>query len=388
TLQDVYQQREGLDKALTDLQRRELIREKSRLPKRVYIFKHALTQETAYNSLLLKKRYELHGRVGEILEQRDPERVNDIARHFLAAKQGQRALPYLVEAGEHAAHAYSTPEAIGFYEQALKILETEPDLALTRRAYEGLGSALTFANEIQRTIETYQAMLAQAETSGDIPMQVSALNKLSFVSALRLGQFQEAENYIAEADRRARANEDKHGLSELNLIRCMMCTAVADFEGVALYMDETVALGRELDAKEQMALGLAHIASSQVYMLRFEESEKTLQEGLQLSREIGDREHEAENLAGTATILNWSKGDLDAAQQSAEEGLQIARQIDSVIAMLLALRMLGIIAHQRGEYEQAIHYYEQYLQVSRGAGFVWCEVEALCLLGSAYLNIS
>ncbi len=387
-LQDIYQQHGHLDQSLTDLQRRELIREKSRVPKRVYIFKHALTQETAYNSLLLKKRSQLHARVGEILEKRDPERVNDIARHFLAARQNRRALPYLVEAGEHAARAYSTSEAIGYFEQALKILETEPDIALARRAYEGLGSILTFANDIQRAIETYQTMLALAETSGDIPMEVSALNKLSFISALRLGQFEEAENYLAEADHLARANEDKHGLSEHNLIRCMMCTAVADFEGVELYMAETVALGRELDAREQMALGLAHIASSQAYMLRFEESEKSLQEGLKLSREIGDREHEAEFLAGTGTTLSWVKGELDAAQESAEEGLHIARNIDSVNIMPLALRMLGVITHQKGVYEQAIEYYEQYLQVSRTAGIVWCEVEALCLLGTVYLDIS
>ncbi|MBI3760286.1 MAG: AAA family ATPase, partial [Chloroflexi bacterium] len=112
TLAQVYDARPELDGALGDLQRRELIREKMRVPQPVYQFKHVLTQETAYASLLLSKRRELHRRVAECLERTDKERVNDIARHFLEAHDTAKALPYLVEAGDRAARAYSMPEAI------------------------------------------------------------------------------------------------------------------------------------------------------------------------------------------------------------------------------------------------------------------------------------
>ena len=65
TLEDVHDAPRQLDESLTDLQRRELIREKSRMPRRVYMYKHALTQETAYASLLLRRRRELHRLVAE-----------------------------------------------------------------------------------------------------------------------------------------------------------------------------------------------------------------------------------------------------------------------------------------------------------------------------------
>jgi predicted ATPase len=64
------------------LQQRELVREKDPAPDRIFLFKHALTQETAYASLLLSRRRELHRRVADTLERLSPERVNDLARHW------------------------------------------------------------------------------------------------------------------------------------------------------------------------------------------------------------------------------------------------------------------------------------------------------------------
>ena len=61
-LASIYESKDQLEEALTDLQRRELVREKSRVPQRVYTFKHVVTQETAYSSLLLSRRRELHRR--------------------------------------------------------------------------------------------------------------------------------------------------------------------------------------------------------------------------------------------------------------------------------------------------------------------------------------
>ena len=200
TLEDVHDAPRHLDESLTDLQRRELIREKSRMPRRVYMYKHALTQETAYASLLLRRRRELHRLVAECLERTDAERVNEIGRYYLEAGEKARALPYLVEAADRAARAYSTHEAIELYTQALKIRETDSDPQLARRAYEGLGGALAFSNEVPKAVETYRSMLQEGRDHGDQPMQVSALNKLAFVTALMQGLLPEAEQHLVDAD--------------------------------------------------------------------------------------------------------------------------------------------------------------------------------------------
>ena len=384
----VHPPRQALDEPLGTLQRRELVREKTRLPERVYRFKHALTQETAYNSLLLKTRRDLHLKIAGVLEQSAPDRVNDLAFHYLAARQPARALPFLVAAGDQAAKAYATPEAIGFYRQALEILPALDDLPRLRHVYEGLGNAFTFANRVPEAVETYRAMLAVADLAGDVPMQVSALNKLTFTFAMRLGQLEQANEYLAQADRRARRAQDKLGLSEMGLIRCMMCTFVADFEGVVRYMAETLDLGRDLGVKEQETLSLMHIASSQTYMLLFEQAFENYETGLRLCREIGDRQHEAELMSFSGPMGYLVRGDMRAARQTAEESLAIATEIGDLNAAVDASRMLGYLAHQQGDYEQAIGYYQRYLDSGRAAMFPWCIAEALCFLGTAYLDVS
>jgi predicted ATPase/class 3 adenylate cyclase len=388
TLSDLSGTNGELDGLLTELLKRELIREKSRLPQRIYMFKHTLTQEAAYNSLLLKSRRELHRIVGESMERREPERVNEIGRHFREAGDRERALPYIVEAGEKAARAYSTKIAIDYYGEAIQILESVDNIKLAKRAYEGLGSMLSFANDISGAQENYEHMLEIARNKGDAPMQVSALNKLAFLALLHFGQFEQADKYLVEADDLARAHEDKVGISESDLVRCIMCTAVADFDGVVRYMDEVIDIGKTLGVEEQMATGLAHIASSQVFMGHFDEAWETMEEGLALSRTIGDREHEAEFLAYIIPIYHFCRGDLEAARESTLEGIEIATRIGANLLMSVAWRSLGLAAYQQGMYEEAIDHMRSYQETAQQIGRIWWEVEAVCLLGSVYLDIS
>ena len=278
TLGDVHGTTQALDKALTDLQRRELIRERTRQPEWVYLFKHALTQETAYSSLLLSRRRELHQQVAECLEKIDPDRAGEISMHFLEARQEMRALPYLVEAGDRAARAYSTVEAIGHYTRALEILGTEKDQRLARQAYEGLGAALTFANDVPKAVENYHSMLHEAQEYGDLPMQVSALNKLGFVTALMLGQFPEAENHLVDAERLAWQCDDLPGLAELHMTYCYLRVPFGQFDDAIEHLSESARIGQELDQSEARLFGMTHTANTLLYMTRFDEAWQATQE--------------------------------------------------------------------------------------------------------------
>ncbi|MCC7353205.1 MAG: AAA family ATPase [Anaerolineae bacterium] len=389
-LADVYDVRQGLDDVLGNLQRRELIREKSRLPHRLYLFKHVLTQETAYSSILLSKRRELHQRVAESLERVDKERVHDIARHFLEAQEETRALPYLVDAGDRAARAYATPEAISYYSRALEILQAVEDMSLMRRAYEGLGGALTLANEIPRAVETYHQMFHVAKDHSDIPMQVSALNKLSWVVALRLGQFPEDETHLSEAERLAREYNDLAGLAEHYWIRCMMCTATADFDGAMKHLSESVQIGRDLNLEEQLATGLAHVAGTLILMTRFDEAWQIAQEALRASEKVGNRENRANLLASDIPIYHIRNGDLETAYQIAEEAANIGAHIGSAYAESWATWTMGSIALQRGEYEHAVEILKRQVRVARllEQSMPFPLVMGLGTLGTAYLEIS
>jgi class 3 adenylate cyclase/tetratricopeptide (TPR) repeat protein len=405
-LSQVSEAPRGVDGALGDLRRRELILEKSLLPERAFLFKHALTHETAYASLLLSKRHELHRRVAECLERADKERVDDIARHFWEAGEKLRALPYLAEAGERAIRAYAIAEATGYFSQALQIIQTgegaDPSLrsgqapstppgvagqALARRVYEGLGRARMLASDLMGAVENYQAMLGVARERGDVPMQVSALNKLSDC-LVYLGRFEEVEKNLLEAERLGREYRDRPGLVELYTLRCGMCTFSGDFEGAVKYLGESVEIGRELNVKEQMAFGLAHTANTLMFMTRFDEAWQTAQEAYQVAQEVGDLQHLSEVLLSPMAAYHLRNGDLDAARRVAEAGTNMGAKVGLAYPTCVGDWTLGSLAHMRGEYERAIAHYQKSVQAGRASGMAFFEVMPLGSLGTVYLDIS
>ncbi|HUS14082.1 MAG TPA: adenylate/guanylate cyclase domain-containing protein, partial [Chloroflexia bacterium] len=388
-LEHVYDRPAGLSTAVADLQRRQIVREQVRLPQRIYLFKHVLTQETAYASLLLSRRRELHGRVAGYLEDSAPERVTEIARHWLAAREEARALPALVAAGEQAARAYATPEAIEWFRRALAVLERVDDPALARRAYEGLGGALTLANDLPAAMETYHAMLHRGEQYEQPPMLVSARNKMAFVAAMRMGQLPEAGQHLDVAEHLARAANDLPGLAEMYVLRCNICTMTAQFDRALEYLQEAAAIGQQVGSPEQTAFGLIHASNMLLLLLRFDEALASVEEGLTVARAVNQRERESEGLVTSLSMYHLVQGNLPAAADAADEGTRIAYQIGHIYGQAQGPATQGTIARLQGDYEAAITYYEQGIQAARPLQDTLPFMLALGLggLGAAYQEV-
>jgi len=130
--------------ALTDA---ELIYERGLPPHTTYLFKHALIQEVAYDSLLLATRRQLHQQIGEIIlaQHRDnlEEWMGILAYHFTHSGDPARALPYLVQTGERAWRVCANAEALHAFTQAMEILDTLPPTEATRRQRVELTMRLT-----------------------------------------------------------------------------------------------------------------------------------------------------------------------------------------------------------------------------------------------------
>jgi predicted ATPase/class 3 adenylate cyclase len=379
-----------LEPAMVDLQRREIIREKSYFPQRTYTFRHALTHQAAYDAILLSNRRELHRRAAESLTRQNPEQAGEIGRHWLGARQPGKAMPYLVKAGDQAARAYASAEAIDIYNRALELEATVDDFAPIRGAYEGLGNVLAFANRLPEAMEAYQTLLALAEDEGDVPAQISALNKLAATAALRLGQFQEGDQYLSRAAKLANQYDEQSGAAEMNLIHCQMCTAQADFEAVVEQMGELTEIGERLGSKKYMAMGLEHVATSLLYLTRFEEAQEAADKGLKLAREIGDREHEADLLSLTLPFLAIRNGDFASAKECLDEGIRIGVKIGALWPQVFGNWIRGELASLQGEYEYSLACNQQALDTALPFEqfMPFIVVPPLGSLGIVYLHLS
>ena len=132
---------------LRNLQALEFIYEKNLFPELEYIFKHALIQEVAYNSLLIQRRKSIHENVGKAIEHIYQDRLEEfyerLAYHYAKSNNHDKAYEYLKLSGKKASRNYGNWEALSFYRQAIDIIDKMPLTDLTKR--EGIQIRLDLA---------------------------------------------------------------------------------------------------------------------------------------------------------------------------------------------------------------------------------------------------
>ena len=156
-----------LQRGLAHLQGREFLYETHLFPEHVYTFKHALTREVAYGSLLHERRRALHRQIVEALEALYPDRLGEsaerLAQHALRGEVWEKAVPYCRQAGEKARHRGALREAATSFEQALDALghlPEHPDTGeLAIELHHRLGAMLSLVGEHARSL----ALLGEAE---------------------------------------------------------------------------------------------------------------------------------------------------------------------------------------------------------------------------------
>jgi predicted ATPase len=125
-----------MSRGLTHLQAAEFLYETRLFPEREYTFKHALTHEVAYGSLLQERRRALHAHIVEVLEalaeDRVAEQVERLAPHALRGEVWDKAVVYCQQAGEKAMERSAYHEAVGYFEQALSAFPHLPEARDTR----------------------------------------------------------------------------------------------------------------------------------------------------------------------------------------------------------------------------------------------------------------
>src|SRR5262249_35837178 len=120
--------RATLQAQLAQLVAAELLYQRGRPPRATYMFKDALIQDAAYQSLLPRTRQQVHRQVAQVLEAQFPETAETqpelVAQHYTAAALPTHAMPYWQRAGQQALQRSANPEAIQHLTTALEVLTT------------------------------------------------------------------------------------------------------------------------------------------------------------------------------------------------------------------------------------------------------------------------
>jgi tetratricopeptide (TPR) repeat protein len=349
---------ETLHPGLTHLQDAEFLYEARLFPELAYTFKHALTQEVAYGSLLQERRRMLHARIVEALEvlagDRVVEQIERLVHHAVRGEVWDKALAYCRQAGEKALTRSAHREAVGYFQQALSVLPHLPETRDTR----------------EQAIDLRLALRTALFPSGD------------FWSILA---------YLHEAETLAAALDDPHRLGQVSVFlsvhfyfgRAYDQAIVAGQSALAL----TTASGQGvLHALANQYLGLAYHAQGD-YRRAIDCLRQTVAalDGPQSRERFGQV-----NLPAvlSRTWLAWCHAELGMfAEGSAlgEEGLRIAEAVDHPLSLVIASWGLGLLALRQGDLPRALSLLERAMDLCQSADlsrfFPWMVLGVAYILG-------
>jgi tetratricopeptide (TPR) repeat protein len=322
---------EGL---LTELQTLELIYRQGLLPEPAYVFKHAMIQDVAYNSLLLRQRRELHRAVGAAIEELYPERLAEhyaeLAHHYTQGEAWAKAMAYSTLAGDRAAAAFANAEARVQYARAIQAAEqvtpsVEP--GTVARLHAKYGAVLVVLGAQEEAEAVYHRALDLIQQTADRHGEIALLAELSEVYR-REHRDAPAVAAIEQALAMARALGDRAGEA-----RCLATRVYLRTSGYGQLVAMTP------DAEE----------------------------ALHLARVSGDPKPVAEALVSLGRVLQW-RGVFDRSLGLLQEGVELARRTHAGFLCGVAAFFIGNAYTARGAYEDALRWYQQLSDYASTAG--------------------
>jgi len=333
---------EELRRGLTHLQGAEFLYETSLFPDLEYTFKHALTHEVAYGSLLHERQRVLHSRIVEAIETLYPnrliEQVERLAHHAARGEVWVKALTYLRQAGAKADARSALREAASYFEQALIALGHVPESREMREQaidlHFNLRISLAPLGERERLLEHLRA----AETLAVALNDQRRLAKVSVYLARQLsaqGEYEQAVTACERAIAMARSRED-YGLevmATLFLGQAYYCLgnypkAVEAPRRNLVPLDSPVVRERFGAVGLPFAFSRSSLALSLAERGEFVEAVARCAEAIQIAEAVGHPYSVTMTHRGMG-LLHLRRGDLHQATLALEHALEICQGVDS-----------------------------------------------------------
>jgi tetratricopeptide (TPR) repeat protein len=373
---------EALDGQLLALQRAELIREAARVPDLEYLFLHALTQEAAYSTILLRQRRTYHRRVGEALEALFPEQrgelAGNLAGHFYTARDFEKALDYYTVAGDEAFRLHASAEAAEHYDRAIscagKVGANSERLGASGERlihlYIRRGRSYELMSRFDEALENYREMQRTAAELGDRALELASLIAQCIVRATTTPLYDSQEAWKLAKLSLALSREVGDRAAEAKVLWAMLILeswGVGDLRKGLAHGERSLVIARELGLKEQMAFTLTNLVSVHIALSGLEAASQAVLESRAIWLELGNTPMLADSYGLTGAI-RWSAGDFEGAMAASHERVRISKSIGNDWNHAAGLSMLALASYELGEFGRAIEYAEEGLQISERTG--------------------
>jgi transcriptional regulator with AAA-type ATPase domain/tetratricopeptide (TPR) repeat protein len=344
---------EAIEDRIRALRSAELIHNARVWPEVIYAFRHALTQEVAYNAQTEAERQAQHARIGEAVEQVYADRLSEhfgvLAHHFTRAQRWDKALEYLLAAAQQAEANFATREALALYDDA-------------RRAAEQMAGGVADPDTLIRIHESKA--------------------RLYFVTSEFMKSAAEGERILPLARLTRNKIKEAEGLA----IIAWGSTWGRNLDAAIRYSREAIAVGEAAGALA--AQGRAHFTIGFVRGVTgfLDESRASLDKAVEISNAAGDAVVRSLSLSGAGLLRNWA-GDYAEAAQLQKAGKTLARDSGLLFPLLFSSFLHGLSLTGKGDYDDALASFTEGLSLAERVGDEAIHHRLLNCLGWLYADL-
>jgi transcriptional regulator with AAA-type ATPase domain/tetratricopeptide (TPR) repeat protein len=343
----------SIDDGIHTLLAAELIQKARVWPEVSYVFRHALTQEVAYQDQREPQRQALHARIGEAIELVYADRLSEhfgvLAYHFTRARRWEKALDYLLAAARQAEQSFATREALALYDEAKSAAEQQAGgiaAPATLIAIHEAKARLHFVrSDFEQSGAEAERILPLARLTGDAVKEGEALATIAWAST-----------WGRKLDAALRFARDALTVAE-------PAGALA-VQGRALF-----------------TIGFVRAVTGVL-----DESQAALDHAIALSTRAGDVTHRSLSLTTAGLLQNWA-GDYDAAIRLQDEGLVLARERGQLLPLLFSCFMRGLTLTGKGDYDEGFAAFAEGLTLAERVGDEAIHHRLLNCLGWLYAEL-
>ncbi len=352
---------------LSALRDAELLYERGIYPQSTYIFKHALTREVVYDSIMTKRRKKLHLDIGDAIEQIHKDNLDQhyavLAEHYIAGESYEKGAEYCRLAGRKAGRAGAFNDAITYSEKRIACLDKLPQTEdVQRKTVDARTTIGLYQTQINHHVEAKEAV----DPIVDLALELDYKRRVSQIYII-MGSywyqveedFPKAFKYLEDALKLAEELSDLLSLANANYWLGLALSYSCKYERALYHMGKTLEMNMAANSLWGVS-ALKSILSAFIYDLqgRINLGYRTSDEALRLAEESGD----IYSGAFGYTCHGYSyycKGLLERAEEHLLKGIDFSEGIDLPSAFSMGYFWLGNTYFDMGEYKKSQDCYEK-----------------------------
>ncbi len=374
--------KEDLKSNLLNLQGLEFIYEKSLFPELKYIFRHTLSQEVAYNSLLLKRRKEIHEKIGKAIEELYPAHLEQfyemLAYHYSRSNSLEKACLYSRLSGEKAEGNSSHREACDFYKGAIDLLNELPATAENKKEKLKIISLilppLAFLGFPEGSLDMLQQGEQISKELGDERRLAKLYNAMGLYYSHK-GDPQLGMKYSEDAFKAVRKNWDIELMSPLAFGLSVSYAQTGEFYKIVDMAPDVIALIEEAEREvDSFSMGwnpysllCSFCGHGMGNLGAFDEGRVFLEKGLRNAAKMNDLV-----ALGLVEIqygrFYLAKGDWKPSKEHFEKGVKYNEEAQWIFGSAVSFLGLGYACAMLGDRETGKRHVEKGLEIQRDSG--------------------